>query len=275
MAGAYSNKTLHNYVHGLRAWHILYGIPWTIDENEVRTMLNAAEKLAPPNSKRKKRRPYTPDFILAVKNHLDMSCPLDAAVYACLTTCFYAAARLGEFTVPRLNGFDPAKHVTPMGLSQSVDRLGNEMTVLRLPRSKANNQGEDVHWAKQEGGTDPVAALEHHRHLNAPPENGHLFAYKFRDGHRPLTKPKFIQRVAAAARSAGLEPLQGHGIRIGATLEYLLRGVPFDVMKAKGRWASDAFQLYLTKHAQILAPYMQAVPNVQAAFTRYIVPPVR
>jgi len=46
-------------------------------------------------------------------------------------------------------------------------------------------------------------------------------------------------------------------------------------MKAKGRWASNAFQLYLTKHAQILAPYMQAMPNIQAAFTRYIVPPVR
>ncbi|TEB31909.1 hypothetical protein FA13DRAFT_1628746, partial [Coprinellus micaceus] len=50
----------------------------------------------------------------------------------------------------------------------------------------------------------------------------------------------------------------GHGIRIGPTLEYLLRGVPFDVMKVKGWWASDTFQTYLRKHAQILAPYMQA-----------------
>jgi hypothetical protein len=31
-------------------------------------------------------------------------------------------------------------------------------------------------------------------------------------------------------------------------------------MKVKGRWASDAFLIYLTKHAQILAPYMQAHP---------------
>ncbi|KAJ7809688.1 hypothetical protein B0H14DRAFT_1496201 [Mycena olivaceomarginata] len=38
----------------------------------------------------------------------------------------------------------------------------------------------------------------------------------------------------AAIKQAGLEPMQGHGIRIGrATLEYLLRGVPFDVMKTK------------------------------------------
>ncbi|KAF8802119.1 hypothetical protein BYT27DRAFT_7261237 [Phlegmacium glaucopus] len=55
LAGAYSNKTLQNYVHGIRAWHILYGIPWSINEDKLSTMLKAVEKLAPPDSKRKKR----------------------------------------------------------------------------------------------------------------------------------------------------------------------------------------------------------------------------
>jgi len=58
---------------------------------------------------------------------------------------------------------------------------------------------------------------------------------------------------------AGHDDVQGHGIRIGVTLEYLPRGIPFDVMKVKGRWASDAFRLYLQKHNQILVPYMQAM----------------
>jgi len=136
-------------------------------------------------------------------------------------------------------------------------------------------QGEDVYWAKQDGETDPVTALNYHRQLNSPPVDGHLFAYLHNKGHRLLTKTKFLERVSAAARAADLEPLQGHGIRIGATLEYLLRGIPFDVMKAKGRWASDTFLLYLTKHAQVLAPYMQATPRVQDTFTRYIVPRVQ
>ncbi|KAF6746086.1 hypothetical protein DFP72DRAFT_1076671 [Ephemerocybe angulata] len=72
------------------------------------------------------------------------------------------------------------------------------------------------------------------------------------------TPADFIQVVHAAPDKVGLDHLQGHGIRIGSAPEYLLRGVPFDVMKSEeGRWASDAFQLYLRKH-QILAPYMQA-----------------
>jgi hypothetical protein len=89
---------------------------------------------------------------------------------------------------------------------------------------------------------------------------------------KPLTKSKFLEVVHQAAVSAGLEKLQGHGIRIGSTLEYLLRGVPFDVVKVKGRWASDAFLVYLRKHAQILAPYMQDRPEVHEAFVRIAMP---
>jgi hypothetical protein len=45
MAGLFSNKTLHNYVHGVRAWHILHGSAWNMNEGELKTMLKAAEKL--------------------------------------------------------------------------------------------------------------------------------------------------------------------------------------------------------------------------------------
>ena len=76
----------------------------------------------------------------------------------------------------------------------------------------------------------------------------------------PSPRLKFIKTLTTAAIAAGLDPCQGHGIRIGATLEYLLWGTPFNVMKVKGCWASNAFLTYLQKHAQILAPYMQANP---------------
>lgn len=70
-------------------------------------------------------------------------------------------------------------------------------------------------------------------------------------------------------RSFSIQPVrrlptqQGHGIRIGAVLEYLLRGMPFDVMKSKGRRASDSFRRYRRKHAQILPPYIQSESTLQ------------
>ena len=276
MASAYSGKTISNYLHGVRAWHILHSVPWQLDKNEMDTMLRAAEKLTPASSKRKKRCPYTPGFIVALRQQMNLEEPLDAAVFACLTTCFYATARLGEFTVRTLQTFNANAHITTQNLTYDQDRNGLKVTVLHLPRTKAaGNEGEDVYWASQEGDSDPTTALLNHLRVNQPSETSHLFAYQAKHARKPLTKTKFLERVGKAASAAGLEPLQGHGIRIGSTLEYLLRGVPFDVMKAKGRWAGDSFLLYLRKHAVIIAPYIQAAPAVHETFIRYSMPQVR
>ena len=112
LAAAYSGSTISNYVCGIRAWHLIHGVSWRIDKPELDTMLKAAEKLTPLSSKRKKRRPYTIDFILAIRHHLDLSTPMGASVFACLTTCFFATGRVGEFTVQRLDGFNPNIHIS-------------------------------------------------------------------------------------------------------------------------------------------------------------------
>ncbi|KAH6910046.1 hypothetical protein BKA70DRAFT_1069310, partial [Coprinopsis sp. MPI-PUGE-AT-0042] len=76
----------------------------------------------------------------------------------------------------------------------------------------------------------------------------------------PLSENVFYRRVKKAFPSPSLEPIQNHGLRIGGVLVYLLRGIPFDVVKTMGRWSSDAFSLYLQMHASILAPYIQSTP---------------
>jgi hypothetical protein len=149
------------------------------------------------------------------------------------------------------------------------------MTVLGLPVTKSKRTGEDIFYGSHNGSTNPRDWFANHLRVNAPPADSHLFAYKHKRGFRPLTKTAFIARLHKAFKAAKLEPLQGHGIRIGATLFYLLRGTPFDVVKTIGRWASDAFLLYLRKHAQIMAPYMQANPQLHTNFVRISMPPVR
>lgn len=273
LAGAYSESTILNYVYGLRAWHILHRVDWKLNKLEMDALLKGAARLAPDSSKRKARQPYTPEFITKVGEQLDLNTPLDASVFACLTDGFYSVARVGELTVPRLDAFDPAQHVTPANLRMETNQSGMETTVLHVPKTKAAPiEGEDIFWSRQHGPTDPCEALANHRRINNPSNTDHLFAYLHKGRLRPLTKNAFIKRVAQAARAAGLEPLQGHGIRIGATLHYLLRGVPMEAMKVMGRWSSDAFMRYLRKHAQILTPYIQANPEIHRAFSRFILP---
>jgi hypothetical protein len=87
MAGHYSGKTVSNYVHGVRAWHTLHGVPWTLGgDTEIDTLLKAATSLTPPSQKRAKRDPYTIPLITSIRDHLNPNDPLDAAVFACLTS---------------------------------------------------------------------------------------------------------------------------------------------------------------------------------------------
>jgi hypothetical protein len=43
-------------------------------------------------------------------------------------------------------------------------------------------------------------------------------------------------------------------------------------MKIKGRWASDSFERYLRKHAEIMASYMQAQPELHEGVLRIMMP---
>ncbi|KIK72181.1 hypothetical protein PAXRUDRAFT_181193, partial [Paxillus rubicundulus Ve08.2h10] len=61
---------------------------------------------------------------------------------------------------------------------------------------------------------------------------------------------------------------------IGGTLHYLLKGVPFNVVKVMGNWARDSFTLYLCNHALILAPFLQVNDQVLTSFNRFTMPPI-
>jgi hypothetical protein len=245
-----------------------------MDDLQVKAALTGAAVLAPATSKHPKRAPVTVALMEKIFHKLNLADHLDAAVAGCLATTFYSVSRTGEFTVPALNAFDPALHVKPSDISTKTDRNDLEVTVFHLPRTKCSTVGEDVFWSRQDGITDPKASLENHLRVNQPRADGPLFAYTHPKGVRPLTKRVFLERISAVAVSIGVDNLKGHGIRIGATLEYLLRGVPFDVVKSLGRWASDAFVLYLRKHAVIMAPYIQNRAILES-FTRYTMPHAR
>ena len=158
------------------------------------------------------------------------------------------------------------------------DRNGLQVRTFRIPFTKSSREkGESTSWAQQPGTADPWEAFENHKRINDPPPNAHIFAYKAnrRKALTPLTKRKIIERVKNIASSNDLPNFEGHGLRIGGTLEYLLRGIPFEVVQSMGRWKSDAFKLYLREHAQILAPYLQADPDLNVQFVHISIPPPR
>ncbi|KAF5347756.1 hypothetical protein D9756_010246 [Leucocoprinus leucothites] len=276
LARCYSGSTITNYVSGIRAWHLLHSLKWQVDKLDLDILIRAADKSAPPTSKHPPCEPFTINYIISLRQHLALDNPLHAAVFACLTMAFYGTAHLGELTVPTLNSFDPTKHIKPLDVRTETDRHGLISTVFHIPKTKtAKVSGKDIYWAQQEGPLDPLAAYNNHLQVNEPTHADHLFSYLHKGKHRPLTKQAFIKTLTQATQAARVPALKGHAICIGSTLEYLLHGVPLEAMKAKGHWASDAFSVYLTHHAQVLAPYIQAQLELHMAFLQLTIPSPR
>ena len=277
LAGTYAGSTIKNFIYGVRTWHIIHGSTWNVDANQLQALLTAGRRLTPAEAKKEEKAPWSVEYLEKICQGLKPTSSKDIAILACLTTAFWGTARLGEVTVPDTKSFKPSIHVKPSDVRHDIpDQNGLKQTEFNLPWTKAAmEKGEKIYWAQQDGISNPRAALISHLRINKPPANGHLFAYKFGKGFKPLTRDAFLKRVHQVAKANNLPPMPGHGIRVGSTLEYLLRGIPFEVVKAKGRWKSDAFRLYLRKHAQIMAPYMQANPNAFGDLVRHAMPPVR
>ncbi|QRV93567.1 hypothetical protein RhiJN_21585 [Ceratobasidium sp. AG-Ba] len=92
-----------------------------------------------------------------------------------------------------------------------------------------------------------------------------LFVYKTgRDGClRALTKEHFLKFTNKIWSPMGYPRVTGHCFRIGGTTELLLGGVPPDLVKAMGRWKSDAFQRYWRDIGGIAAKFASNLKNRQ------------
>lgn len=275
MVGAVSEPTCRNVYAAVKGWHECNLFAFKMDDAWLAKILRAARNEAP--SKRAKRPPVTVALLEKILISFDPSNSLDAAVRACALVMLWGIARSGELTVPTESNLEPRKLLRPTHVRSDADRHGNQVTVLSLPWSKvAHFDGEDVIFAAQPGPLDPEDALRAHLRINAPTDDEHLFAFNLPDGRRlPLSKARFMKRIVDAAELAGINAPSGHSFRIGGTLEYLLRGMSFEVVKSLGRWSSDAFRLYLREHAKVLAPYVQPTANLDKRVRDIVIPAAR
>ena len=267
LSGSYSKSAISNFLAAVRAWHTVNMIAYDIDDKIIQNLLRGATRIQPLPLPR--RRPITTSELTLILQNLDTSKPEQAAVAACLTTTFYSCSRLGEFTVPTIKSFSPTQHITISGISFQHDKFFNKITAFKLPRTKTSLSGEIVFWAPQCSPSNPQYFLLNHLRINEPGPMQHLFAFRTHNKLIPMTRNIFLQNIKTASERAKLQNFTGHSLRIGATLEYLLRGVPFEVVKQIGRWSSNSFTLYLREHGRILAPYLQDKPQINNEFLEY------
>ena len=148
-------------------------------------MLKGAAKLAPLAVKQDQCKPVTVQMMTLIKASLNQADPFDLAFFTCLMTISYMVARVGEFTIQRLDLFNPTEHITQDGMHDDTNHNGLHTKVFSLPCTKSSPSGEEVHWSRQDGPMDPSDAPDKHLSINNPPANSPLSLTK----QSQVTKP--------------------------------------------------------------------------------------
>eukprot|EP00794_Sanderia_malayensis_P020700 gene20700-biopygen17087 len=189
----------------------------------------------------KQKMPITPVVLTLIRSQLDLSVFDDIMLWAACLTAFFGFLRASEFTVPP-EGFLAARHLTVADITTN-DGLHPDRIFMNLKFSKTDQFGKGCSIVLTKSGNTlcPVLALFHYPHVRGS-AHGPLFHW---ENYSPLTKGTLNTRLQHVLRLCGWpKTFTLHSFRVGAATTAASLGFPDYLIKALGRWSSDAYQVY-------------------------------
>ncbi|KZS88487.1 hypothetical protein SISNIDRAFT_418124, partial [Sistotremastrum niveocremeum HHB9708] len=267
-AGRKSGSAAKNAVAAVRAWHLAQGFQWSVSP-QVQQVIAGVQNLAPASSVRPPRPPITPQLLHILHQCLDLQRSFDRAVFAAALVAFWGQCRLGDFLPGSITVFersrDPTfKHYFPARSHFRPSRRDPRSHIIFLPSTKTHQRdGESVILTEQVAPLDPSIAVRAILPAGLVSDSTVLHT---QGRVLALSAGAFMTRCNEVWRLAGESTFTGHSFRIGGTTTFLVNGVPPDVVKAMGRWSSDAFLRYW-RELESLAPEHAAHMPVGEGFT--------
>lgn len=241
------STTLKAYVAGIKAWHLFHEVeyPHHVD-GATKTLLKATKMIeAKCNEIEKKRSPVQlADLVILLKT-LPEQGETGLAMLCVALVAFWGTARLGE-----LLSDNPKKQLPRWDdLEWNTDK---SQVKIALQNAKTAKPGEIQHIClqRQDSLLDPVSLLEEWFALRPRKSSEELFVVHTADKKKRLGKQATINHLRSiwnTRRSKKKQMLHGHSFRIGgASLRWNL-GADREEVKHCGRWASNAYLVYLRK----------------------------
>ena len=230
------------YLSAIRALHVSEGFPDPFLNLPRIPLVIKGLRRTKSGDKRPEKLPISSFVLQTLKLQLDLEKFDDVMFWAACCTAFFGFLRAAEFTVPN-SGFCSNLHLSVSDVSVDKTPVPN-MAIVHLARSKTDQYGKgcSVILARSDSALCPVTALMTYLRLRGMTP-GPLFIYS--DG-APLSKcrlNKRLQHVLSAAGWQGRFTL--HSFRVGAASTAASLGFPDHLIKALGRWSSEAYQVYI------------------------------
>lgn len=239
--------TLKAYIAGIKAWHMFHDQPYPHHvDSAVKTLLKATRTIEARMAEVERKRPpvLVSDLVILLEV-LPKQGEQGLAMLTVALVAFWGTARLGELlsdnVKKRLGKWDD--------LVWAEDK---SYVKINLSEAKTASPGEIqvIHLQRQESVLDPVSMLEAWHAFCPRKPSDEIFTLWVNDKKKRLGKQSTINHLRSvwnARRPKGRQMLHGHSFRIGgASLRWNLRA-DRDEVKRCGRWASDAYLVYLRR----------------------------
>lgn len=240
-------STLKAYLAGVKVWHMFHDKPYPDQvDDAVRTLLRATRiSESRVNKVEAKQPPVLLSNLVILLGVLTGQGELGLAILTVVLVAFWGTARLGELIL------DNQKKRLPQwdDLEWVKDR---SYVNIKIHNAKTAGPGkiQRIHLRRQASVLDPVSILEEWFAFRPRKQTEEIFLVWVDYWRRRLGKQSTINHLRSVwnkKRPKGKELLHGHSFRIGgASLRWNL-GAEREEVKKCGRWASDAYLVYLRK----------------------------
>lgn len=255
-------KTLKNYLYAIKHYCLFYNKIWDWKQMPVLMAQLEGIRAAHGYGKPDERLPVTWELCTKLISHLDWQ----NNYYHCLIafhmiTSTMGMLRSGEQLAESRNSPDPIRtpRMEDFQLHQTTIQLNNKDKIVyyltqHLTQSKTDkyNDGVDVFIPD---GPLPIVQIytklmqlrlqiaKYNPNLSLHPDNWFFVKY---DG-TPLTRKDVKNMMIELCKLENLDwtRFKNHSFRIGGATSYARRGVHSHIIQILGRWASDAFKIYI------------------------------
>lgn len=243
-------STLKTYIAGIKAWHLFHDESYPRHADEaVKVLLRATRRVESETQEiEKKRPPVLVSDLVVLLEVLPGQGEKGLAMLTVALVAFWGTARLGE-----LLSDNPKKDLPRWYDLEWADVRMSVKINLRCAKTAKPGEIQKLDLRRQDSLLDPVSILEEWQAFRFRKPSEELFSILVDDKRKRLGKQETIKHLRAiwnSRRSPKQQLLHGHLFRIGgASLRWNL-GADREEVKQCGRWASDAYRVYLRKFSE-------------------------
>ena len=246
LARSLKYSSVRQYLNIVRLLHLDWGLENPMKNNfSLDCVLKGIRRGL--GDKPARKRPITPELLLAILAKLNLDCPFDSGVWAACLIMFFGLLRRSNVLSQSLRTFEKGKHLSRNDCVFSATGMRVTIRWSKVIQYKDRTVGIDFPRVR-DSTLCPVAATFRAFQLSASaPPDGPAFMVPHANILSPLTPSAFVKKVKLCLKDSGIDHSQfsGHSFRRGGASWAFNVGIPMETIRQLGDWRSYACLAYI------------------------------